>query len=119
MLHQHVRTLVDERRYRIWDAEGGKSYVSTGVKASASGWLHRRARKQGEGFDMGAVFVAKKTRKDRDDSAFGNYFWAWENAVAYHGGGWSNGANAGLFCLFVSNAASSPGTNIGGRLAKV
>jgi len=109
----------EERRYRIWDAEGGKSYVSTGVKAPASGWFHRRARKQGEGFDMGAVFVAKKTREDRDDSAFGNYFWAWENAVAYHGGIWGYGANAGLFCLIVNNAASASHTGIGGRLAKV
>jgi hypothetical protein len=109
----------EERRYRIWDAEGGKSYVSTGVKAPASGWFHRRARKQGEGFDMGAVFVAKKTREDSDDSAFGNYFWAWENAVAYHGGRWSGGAGAGLFYLTVYNAASDSSPGIGGRLAKV
>ena len=68
---------------------------------------------------MGAVFVAKKTREDNDDSAFGNYFWAWENAVAYHGGRWSNGAYAGLFALNVYRAASNSDTNIGGRLAKV
>ena len=67
---------------------------------------------------MGAVFVAKKTREDRDDSAFGNYFWAWENAVAYHGY-WGYGANAGLFCLLVNSAASYSYPNIGGRLAKV
>lgn len=109
----------EERRYRIWDAEGGKSYVSTGVKAPASGWFRRRARKQGEGFDLGAVFVAKKARDDRDDSAFGNYFWAWENAVAYHGGYWSGGECAGLFSLSVSNAASHSHSGIGGRLAKV
>ena len=109
----------EERRYRIWDAEGGKSYVSTGVKAPASEWFHRRARKHGEGFDMGAVFVAKKTREDSDDSAFGNYFWAWENAVAYHGGARGNGATAGLFYLYVGNAASYSHPNIGGRLAKV
>ena len=109
----------EERRYRIWDAEGGKSYVSTGVKAPASGWFHRRARKQGEGFDMGAAFVAKKTREDSDASAFGNYFWAWENAVAYHGGHWGAGANAGLFSLNVGHAASHSYTNVGGRLAKV
>mgnify|MGYP003393293364 CR=1 FL=1 len=107
------------RRYRIWDTEGGKSYVSTGVKAPSGGWFHRRAKKQGEGFDLGAVFVAKKTREDRDDSAFGNYFWSCENAVAYHGGKWGNGADAGLFYLLVSNAASYSYTSVGGRLAKV
>ncbi len=109
----------EERRYRIWDTEGGKSYVSTGVKAPSGGWFHRRAKKQGEGFDLGAVFVAKKTREDRDDSAFGNYFLAWENAAAYHGGAWGNGADAGLFCLAVSGAASHSHTGVGGRLAKV
>ena len=108
-----------ERRYRIWDAEGGKSYGSTGVTAPANGWLHRRASKQGEGFDLGAVFVPKKTREDRGDSAYGNYFWSWRNAVAYHGGGWSHGANAGLFSLAVYYAASHSDPHLGGRLAKV
>ena len=65
------------------------------------------------------MFVAKKTREDRDDPAFGNYFWAWENAVAYHGGDWGNGADAGLFCLLVPYAASVSHTGVGGRLAKV
>jgi hypothetical protein len=37
--------------------------------------------------------------------------------LAYHGGNWSNGANAGLFNLNVNNAASNSNTNIGGRLA--
>lgn len=109
----------EERRYRIWDAEGNKSYVSTGVKAPESGWLHRRARRSGSGFDLGAVFVAKKTREDRNDSAFGNYFWAWENAAAYHGGSWDYGASDGLFCLYVSYPASYVITSFGGRLAKV
>ena len=109
----------EERRYRIWDTEGGKSYVSTGVKAPASGWAHRRATRQGEGFDLGAVFVPKKTREYRDDSAYGNYFWSWRNAVAYHGGSWGDGANAGLFALSVNGDASYSGATFGGRLAKV
>jgi len=109
----------EELRYRIWDAKGGKSYVSTGVKAPVSGWFHRRASKQGEGFDMGTMFLPASTRDNSDDSAFGSYFWAWENAVAYHGGGWGYGAPAGLFCLAAYGAASGSGTNIGGRLAKV
>lgn len=37
--------------------------------------------------------------------------------MAYYGGNWSNGANAGLFNLNVNNAASNSNTNIGGRLA--
>lgn len=70
-------------------------------------------------YHLGAVFVPKKMREGRDDSAFGNYFWAWENAVAYHGGYWSGGAHAGLFCLPVSHDASYSYSSIGGRLAKV
>ena len=68
---------------------------------------------------MGAVFVAKKTCEDSDDSAFGNYFWAWENAVAYHGCqyGQGYGGCAGLFCLNVANAASNSYSSVGGRLA--
>lgn len=38
---------------------------------------------------------------------------------AHHGGGWHNGANAGLFVLNVNYAASTSSTNVGGRLAKV
>lgn len=109
----------EERRYRIWDAEGGKSYVSTGVKAPVSGWAHRRATRQGEGFDLGAVFVPKKTREYRCDSAYGNHFWSWRNAVAYHGGHWSAGADAGLFYLDVYYDASYSDPALGGRLAKV
>jgi hypothetical protein len=37
--------------------------------------------------------------------------------MAYYGGNWSNGANAGLFYLNVNNASSNSNTNIGGRLA--
>lgn len=37
--------------------------------------------------------------------------------MAYYGGNWSNGANAGLFNLNVNNAASNANSNIGGRLA--
>ena len=65
------------------------------------------------------MFVPKNVREGRGDSAFGNYFWSWRNAVAYHGGHWSHGANAGLFYLNLSHDASYSGTHIGGRLAKV
>ena len=37
--------------------------------------------------------------------------------MAYYGGNYGNGSNAGLFYLNVNNAASNANTNIGGRLA--
>jgi hypothetical protein len=49
----------------------------------------------------------------------GDYFWQSANFVAYHGGSWDHGANAGLFYLDVNDAASNSTAYIGGRLAKV
>ena len=37
--------------------------------------------------------------------------------MAYYGGNYGNGSNAGLFYLNVNNAASNANSNIGGRLA--
>ena len=36
--------------------------------------------------------------------------------VAYVGGNWSNGSNAGLFSLNSNNSSSNYNTNIGSRL---
>lgn len=105
--------------YLIWDEDGSREYRSTGVQAPDSGWFRRRSNKSGEGFDLGAMFLPKKTHDDRDKSAFGNYFWAYRNAVAHHGGDWGYGGNAGLFPLSVSCGAEVSGPLLGGRLAKV
>lgn len=105
--------------YRIWATDGSQEYRETGVKAPDHGWLRRRSRKSGDGFDLGAVFIPKKTSDDRAASAFGNYFWSYPSAVAYHGGHWGYGASAGLFFLGVHSAASLSHTAVGGRLAKV
>jgi hypothetical protein len=40
-----------------------------------------------------------------------------KRAQACYGGNWSNGANAGLFCLNVNNDPSNANSNIGARLA--
>ncbi len=108
----------ENQRYRIWDAEGRGEYVSTGAKAP-DGWIHRRHNRSGESFDLGAVFLPKKTREDREDSAYRCYTWAYSNAVAYHGGYWGIGSDAGLFHPPVSGAASTASAHVGGRLAKV
>lgn len=52
----------------------------------------------------------------------GDYFWSNANTddrIAYHGGHWSHGADAGLFSLHVGIAPSNSYTDIGCRLAKV
>ena len=108
-----------DSEYRIWATDGSQTYVETDVEAPGDGWFRRRATDRGAGFDLGAVFLPAATRDDRDESAFGDYFWSYPNSVAYHGGGWGNGAGAGLFYLDVTDAASFSCTPLGGRLAKV
>lgn len=108
-----------DREYRIWDANGNQTYLETDVEAPDDGWFRRRSTERDQGFDLGAVFLPSITRDDSDEAPYGNYFWSYPNAVAYHGGCWGDGADAGLFCLDVSDAASDSGAHIGGRLAKV
>ena len=109
-----------DREWRIWDKEGRQEMIDTGIAAPDDGWLHRRQRKAGSDFDLGALFLPKKTRDAQGDSGYGDHVWAWSDGeVAYHGGNWADGALCGLFCLHVYRAASFSSTSIGGRLAKV
>lgn len=109
----------DECCYRIWDEAGNKEYVSTGAKAP-DGWFGSRHHRSGGGFDLGSVFLPKKTKDTRETSKFKCYTWSWsKGAVAYHGGYCGHGSYAGLFYLNVDNASSNSNTNLGGRLAKV
>ena len=109
----------EDREYRVWDANGNRSYIDTEVEIPGDGWVRRRATESGQGFDLGALFLPATTRDEREDSAFGNYFWSYREGVAYHGGYYGYGANAGLFYLNVADAASYSYTYLGGRLAKV
>ena len=71
----------------------------------------------GTDYDLATVFAAESTAVEAGNGTYGDYFYQRPGCVAYHGGGYSNGANAGLFCLNVNDAASNSNTNIGGRLA--
>jgi hypothetical protein len=108
-----------DREYRIWATDGSQTYIETEVEAPGDGWFRRRSTEHDEGFDLGAVFLPVTTREDRDESAFGDYFWSYHNAVAYHGANWGYGRDAGLFYLGVGSGASVSSSGIGGRLAKV
>ena len=108
-----------EREYRIWSDDGSQTYMETDVEAPGDGWFLRRATERDACFDLGAVFLPASTRDDREDSAFGDYFWSYPNAVAYYGGYWGNGQSAGLFLLGVGYGAEFSYSGIGGRLAKV
>lgn len=108
-----------DSKYRIWATDGSQTYVETDVEAPGNGWFRRRATDRDAGFDLGAVFLPATTRGDRDELAFGDYFWSYPNAVAYHGGLWGDGQIAGAFRLNVYYDAGFSVSDIGGRLAKV
>jgi hypothetical protein len=107
-------------RYKIWDKNGNKSYLSTNKTIPASGYPITMETEIGADYDMGAVFAAASTDTTAGNGSFADYHYSnGADKVAYHGGHWGNGASAGLFILFVSNAASHSSTYLGGRLAKV
>jgi hypothetical protein len=58
----------------------------------------------------------------QSNGSTGDYFWSNANTddrILYHGGHWSYGAFAGLFCLYAADAPSAAYSSDGARLAKV
>lgn len=106
-------------RYEIWDKNGNRGYVSTGITAPASGYPVTMAIESGANYDTAFVFAPSTTNSAQGNGSYGDYFYQNPNCVAYHGGYWSYGADAGLFLLNVYYAASDSGSGVGGRLAKV
>jgi hypothetical protein len=75
----------------------------------------------GSGYDMDDVFLSKTgpTSNSGATAPDGQY---WNNSAEYFpivGGHWSRGADAGLWSVYCSYAASFSGTGLGARLAKV
>ena len=106
-------------KYKIWDKNGNKTYQTTSLTAPTSNYPVTMATATGTDYDLATVFAAETTNATAGNGTYGGHFWQSANCVAYHGGSWGNGAYAGLFSLYVSDAASYSRTNIGGRLAKV
>ncbi|MFZ1365556.1 MAG: hypothetical protein WAS90_11770 [Brachymonas denitrificans] len=106
-------------KYKIWDKNGNKTYQTTSLTAPTSNYPVTMATATGTDYDLATVFAAETTNATAGNGTYGDYFYQNPSCVAYHGGHWSNGAIAGLFCLTVHNAASYSHTSIGGRLAKV
>jgi hypothetical protein len=107
---------------QVWDRQGNKTWVPTGVTVSSSGWVVSVLETAGATFDFRDLFVASAVDGTEGNSTFADYFWstgAGSEYVAYHGGDWDNGSHAGLFILHLHDVASRSSTSIGGRLAKV
>lgn len=106
-------------KYKIWDKNGNKTYQTTSLTAPGSNYPVTMATAAGTDYDLATVFAAETTNATAGNGTYGDYFYQNPSCVAYHGGYWSHGASAGLFFLYVTNAASYSSTSIGGRLAKV
>lgn len=106
-------------QYEIWDSQGNKTWVNTGISAPASGYPVTFANASGVGFDTNPLMLPATSSTTASNGSTADYFYSAPGCVAYHGGVWGNGVNAGLFCLDVITAASISRSNIGGRLAKV
>lgn len=106
-------------KYKIWDKNGNKTYQTTSLTAPTSNYPITMATATGTDYDLATVFAAETTNATAGNGTYGDYFYQAANCVAYHGGYWGHGAYAGLFFLYVGNAASNSAANIGGRLAKV
>ncbi|MHB0763353.1 hypothetical protein ACYCFC_02970 [Stutzerimonas sp. NM35] len=107
------------KRYEIWDKHGNKSYINTGATAPANGWTVSLSANAGTDHDLGPLFVPATTDTTEANGTTADYSYANPSCVAYHGGYYGYGSNAGLFYLYVSHAASHAYASIGGRLAKV
>ena len=106
-------------KYKIWDKNGNKAYQTTSLTAPGSNYPVTMATASGTDYDLATVFAAETTNATAGNGTYGDYFYQNPSCVAYHGGHWGDGAHAGLFYLLVYPAASTSGTILGGRLAKV
>jgi len=68
------------------------------------------------------IIAAATVDASSANGSTGDYWYSHSDAsdlIWYHGGRWSNGANAGLFYADVYSAPSGADSNLGARLAKV
>ncbi|KAF2406713.1 hypothetical protein SAMN04490179_4550 [Pseudomonas antarctica] len=106
-------------RFKVWGRNGNKSYLTTTRTGPGSGYVVTMAEDAGVDYDLRDIFAPATIDGSASNGSYGDYVYSAANAVAYHGGGYGDGSNAGLFFLNVSSAASDAFTIVGGRLAKV
>lgn len=110
-------------RLWVWDDQGNRTWVDTGVDMLNGGWLYplTYSTATGTGFDLADGFIpATTTGTITDATCPDGVNWNPTTERAWtHGGGWSSGANAGLWCAYVGADPSESYTTIGSRLAKV
>jgi len=105
----------------VWDRLGQRNFVATGITPPSSGWTVSVNHANGGGWDLRDIFLAQTVDGTQSNGTFADYFHRSGSGerVAYAGGHWSYGSDAGLFCLVLSYAPSDSSTILGARLAKV
>lgn len=120
---------VSSYKYRLWDEQGNKTLVDTGVNcpefgrgwdATNSGYIIDMHTESGDSFDFGSVFIPKETSLTYSDGTYSDYFYGSNggNTVCYVGGRCSSASQAGCFFFNFNLVTSLSGTDIGCRLAK-
>jgi len=108
-----VDTLGPGNTVRIFDNDGGQTYVNTGITPCGSNWLLDTLHDKGTGFDLGDVFLASKVGSQTDGS--------YGDSQNFNGGyvfysHWGTSEYRGPFYLN-SNTSSDSYSALGFRLA--
>jgi len=107
----------------LWDREGNQTWVNTGqTPPNMNNYTYPVTfmDASGSGYDMDDVFIGKTGPTSNSGATAPDYQY-WNNSAEsfpFVGGGWSYGADAGLWNVYCSNAASDSYTSLGARLAK-
>lgn len=109
----------------VWsvDRPGSGEWIRTGVEygpGSDDGFPVSFHDERGDGFDLSLLFLPNEVSGDAEEAVIADWVWGhWgsRETVAYCGGSWSLGVNAGVFALRLGYARSDTGTYIGFRPA--
>ena len=108
----------------LWDKNGNRVLTTTGQKrTAAAGTIYPTTfmAQNGAGYDFDDVFIGDTgpTSNSNATAPDQQYFNEASEYFPIVGGIWNSGADAGLWGVICSNAASLTSTGIGARLAKV
>lgn len=107
----------------LWDQNGNKSWVSTKKRQAADGTIYPTTFMdgQGAGWDLEDVFLGDTGPTSNSNATAPDYQYMNSSGEYFPivGGYWTYAADAGLWNVFVSYAASYPYSFVGARLAKV
>lgn len=109
----------------VWSADrpGSGEWIRTGVEygpGADDGFPTSFHEERGDGFDLSLLFLPDDVTAAADDAAISDWVWGhWgsRETVAYSGGYWGTGANAGVFALHLALARSYASAGIGFRPA--